>query len=170
MSYLSKEKSCKMKSYSRFSPSAEKFFCITFYSYYVWKLIYTKNNVGKRRYCCSGRPRDQYNRYNFFNAFTWESKSYDSFRLTVYVSALFCKQQDMETMKYTKNVFMKSLILFEAIYQMHAMLNLLIIHKKQKIVNITLLVKQKTDFKNTVNLRARRTRKERYTWHSTYLL
>ena len=66
-------------------------------------------------------------------------------------------------MKYTKNVFMKSLILFEAIYQMHAMLNLLIIHKKQKIVNITLLVKQKTDFKNTVNLRARRTRKERYT-------
>ena len=42
----------------------------------------------------------------------------------------------METMKYTKNVFMKSLILFEAIYQMHAMLNLLIIHKKQKIDNI----------------------------------
>ena len=38
----------------------------------------------------------------------------------------------METMKYTKNVFMKGLILFEAIYQMHAMLNLLIIHKKTK--------------------------------------
>ena len=43
-------------------------------------------------------------------------------------------------MKYTKNVLMKGLILFAAIYQMHAVLNLLIIHEKQKIGKIILLL------------------------------
>ena len=35
---------------------------------------------------------------------------------------------------------MKGLILFAAIYQMHAVLNLLIIHEKQKIGKIILLL------------------------------
>ena len=43
-------------------------------------------------------------------------------------------------MKYTKNVLLKGLILFAAIYQMHAELNLLIIHEKQKIGKIILLL------------------------------
>ena len=43
-------------------------------------------------------------------------------------------------MKYTKNVLIKGLILFAAIYQMHAVLNLLIIHEKQKIGKIILLL------------------------------
>ena len=43
-------------------------------------------------------------------------------------------------MKYTKNVLMKGLILFAAIYQMHSVLNLLIIHEKQKIGKIILLL------------------------------
>ena len=53
-------------------------------------------------------------------------------------------------MKYTKNVLMRSLILFAAIYQMHAVLNLLIIHEKQKIKKIILLlVKQNRKLKNS---------------------
>ena len=63
------------------------------------------------------------------------------------MSALFCEQQDVGRMKYTKNVLMRSLILFAAIYQMHAVLNLLIIHEKQKI--ILLLVKQNRKLKNS---------------------
>ena len=43
-------------------------------------------------------------------------------------------------MKYTKNVLMKGLILFAAIYQMHAVLNLLTIYEKQEIDKITLLL------------------------------
>ena len=54
-------------------------------------------------------------------------------------------------MKYTKNVLMKGLILFAIIYQMHAVLNLLIIHEKQKIGK----VKQNRKLKKTVNLRVR---------------
>ena len=53
-------------------------------------------------------------------------------------------------MKYTKNVLMKGLILFAAIYQMHAVLNLLIIHEKQKIGKIILLLtKQNRKLKKT---------------------
>ena len=37
---------------------------------------------------------------------------------------------------------MKGLILTAAIYQIHALFNLLIIHEEQKIDSITLLVKQ----------------------------
>ena len=86
--------------------------------------------------------------------FIWKpiscSKSYNSFRLTVDMSALFCEQQDVGRMKYTKNVLMRSLILFAAIYQMHAVLNLLIIHEKQKIKKIILLlVKQNRKLKNS---------------------
>ena len=66
------------------------------------------------------------------------------------MSALFCEQQDVGRMKYTKNVLMRSLILFAAIYQMHAVLNLLIIHEKQKIKKIILLlVKQNRKLKNS---------------------
>ena len=51
-------------------------------------------------------------------------------------------------MKYTKNVLLKGLILFAAIYQMHAELNLLIIHEKQKIGKIILLLtKQNRELK-----------------------
>ena len=46
----------------------------------------------------------------------------------------------METMSYAKNVLMKGLVLFTAIYQIHAVLNLLIIHKKEKIDNIVILL------------------------------
>ena len=48
----------------------------------------------------------------------------------------------METMNYSKNVLMKGLILFAAIYQMHALLNLLFIYEKEKNDNILLLVNQ----------------------------
>ena len=57
------------------------------------------------------------------------------------MSALFCKKQGMETMNYSKKVLMKGLILSSAIYQMHAVLNLLIIHEKENIGIILLLVK-----------------------------
>ena len=81
------------------------------------------------------------------------------------MSALFCKQQNIETMKHIKNVLMKSLILFAAIYHMHTVLNLLITHEKQKIDKIILLLlKQNRKFKKTVNLRVRRARKTRCTW------
>ena len=66
---------------------------------FIWKPIY--------------RPRDiSANRCNFFNAFIWENKSYNSFRLIVYMSALICKKQDVETMNYSKNV----LIMFNFVY------------------------------------------------------
>ena len=51
-------------------------------------------------------------------------------------------------MKYTKNILMKGFILFAEIYQMHAMLNILTIHEKQKIDKIILLlVKQNRKLK-----------------------
>ena len=40
---------------------------------------------------------------------------------------------NIETMYYSKSVLKKGLILFAGIYQMHAVLNLLIIHEKEKI-------------------------------------
>ena len=49
---------------------------------------------------------------------------------------------NIETMYYSKSVLKKGLILFAGIYQMHAVLNLLIIHEKEKIDIILLLVKQ----------------------------
>ena len=53
----------------------------------------------------------------------------------------------MERIEYTKNVLMKSLTLFAKIYQMHAVLILLIIHEKQKFGNIILwLVKENRKF------------------------
>ena len=40
------------------------------------------------------RPGDiSADQFNFINAFIWKNKSYNSFRWTVYMSALFCKQQ-----------------------------------------------------------------------------
>ena len=45
-------------------------------------------------------------------------------------------------MNYSKNILLKGLILFAVIYQMHAVLNLLIIYEKQKIDIIVLLVRQ----------------------------
>lgn len=60
---------------------------------------------------------------------------------------IFYKQQEMETIEYTKNVLMKSLTLFAKIYQMHAVLILLITHEKQKFGNIILwLVKENRKF------------------------
>ena len=38
----------------------------------------------------------------------------------------------METMNYQKMLLLEGLILFAAIYQMDAMLNLLIMHEKEK--------------------------------------
>ena len=49
---------------------------------------------------------------------------------------------NIETMYYSKSVLKKGLILFAGICQMHAVLNLLIIHEKEKIDIILLLVKQ----------------------------
>ena len=64
-----------------------------------------------------------------------------------------------------KNVLMKGLVLFAAIYKMHAELNLPVIYEKQTIGNIILLlVNQNRKFKKTVNLRAGRARKQRCTW------
>ena len=37
--------------------------------------------------------------------------------------SFFAKKQDMETIKYSKNVLMKDLILFAAIYKTYAMSN-----------------------------------------------
>ena len=80
------------------------------------------------------------------------------------MSALFCEQQDVGRMKYTKNVLMRSLILFAAIYQMHAVLNLLIIHEKQKIKKIILLlVKQNRKLKNS-ELEGSKDKKKKFTW------
>ena len=47
-------------------------------------------------------------------------------------------------MSYSKNVLMKSLVLFAEIYQMDAVLNLLITHEKKINNIILLLVKQKS--------------------------
>ena len=58
------------------------------------------------------------------------------------MNALSCKKEEMETMNYSKNDLTQGLILFPAIYQMHAVLNLLIIHEKEKTVIFLLLVKQ----------------------------
>ena len=58
------------------------------------------------------------------------------------MSALFCKKQGLKTMNYSKNVLMKGLFLSVAIYQMQAVLNLLIIHENEKNDIILLLVKQ----------------------------
>ena len=44
------------------------------------------------------------NQYHFSNAFIWENKSYNSFRLTVYVSALFCKKQGYGTNQLLKKL------------------------------------------------------------------
>ena len=85
----------------------------------MWKPIYRPGDISA-------------NRYNFFNAIVWENKSYNSSRLTVYMSPLFWKQQVMETMNYQKMLLLEGLILFAAIYQMDAMLNLLIMHEKEK--------------------------------------
>ena len=74
------------------------------------------------------------NRYTLFIAFIWVKKVYKSFRWTLYMVALFSKKWDMETMNYSKSVLMKGLIykgLFETIYLMHAVLNLLIIREKK---------------------------------------
>ena len=80
------------------------------------------------------------NRYNVFNVFIWQNKSYNSFRLTVYMSALF-----LQTARYEKQWTRKKtgLILTATIYQMYAVLNLRMIYLDQKIDNIIfLLVKQ----------------------------
>ena len=53
---------------------------------------------------------------------------------------------------------MEGLILFAGIYQMHAVLNLQIIHEKQKIDKIILLL-LKRKFKKIVNLSVRNTKK-----------
>ena len=50
------------------------------------------------------------------------------------------KKQDLKTMKYSKNVLMKGLILFTAINKTYAVLNLLIIHGKDIIDSITFLL------------------------------
>ena len=76
------------------------------------------------------------NRYTLFIAFIWVKKVYKSFRWTLYMVALFSKKWDMEAMNYSKSVLMKGLIykgLFETIYLMHAVLNLLIIREKKKL-------------------------------------
>ena len=77
---------------------------------FIWKPIYRPGNISANRSA---------NRYNFFNAFIWENKSYISFLVRLNMSALFHKQQDKKTMKYTKNVLheglkLKGLILFAA--------------------------------------------------------
>ena len=70
------------------------------------------------------------NRYNFFNAYIRENKSYNAFRLTVYERP-FLQKAGYRNDELLKNVLMKGLILFAAIYQMHAVLNLLIIDEKK---------------------------------------
>ena len=74
---------------------------------FIWKPIYWPGDI----------PANQ---YNFFHAL--RIKVMTRFGWNSYVSALFCKKQDMETMNYSKNVLMKDLILFAIIYQMHAVL------------------------------------------------
>ena len=77
---------------------------------FIWKPIYRPGDISA-------------NRYNFFNAFILEDKSYNSFRLTVYISALFCKKQYMETINCSKNVLINGVILFSAIYKTHEFTN-----------------------------------------------
>ena len=60
------------------------------------------------------------------------------FRLTVFLSTLFLQTGGYGNNEVHKNVLMKGLVLFPAIYQMHTELNLPIVHEKQKIGNIIL--------------------------------
>ena len=93
-------------------------------------------------------------RAKFLTRFNW-----------VFLSTLFLQTGEYGNNEVHKNVLMKGLVLFAAIYKMHAELNLPIIYEKQTIGNIILLlVNQNRKFKKTVNLRAGRARKQRCTW------
>ena len=77
------------------TPSLTKHFWWLLLGVFLWKLIHRQGHILAKW-------------YNFFNVFISENKSFNSFGLTVYMSALFCKKQDMETMKYGKNVLIRT--------------------------------------------------------------
>ena len=94
---------------------------------FIWKPIYRPGHIST-------------NRYNFFNALRTKSynKGYNSAD-SLYERSFLANSRIWKRWT-TQSILIKDLILLATIYHMHAVLKLLIIHGKQKIDNIILLL------------------------------